>query len=256
MTYLKIENLSIKDNKTKEILLDDISIDIEKNTILGVVGESGSGKSLLCKTILGLTSSNLNIEGKITLNNKDILNNSKIIKDNFCVILQEAINAFNPLYTIKYQMLESIKTKQSKKEKLKTCIKYLRKVGLKRCSKILKSYPHELSGGQLQRVMIAIALTQNRKIIIADELTSSLDSINQKEIINILKNLKDKTIIIVSHDLALISHIAKDIIVLKDSKVVEKADAKTIFTNTENKYTKFLVSTQENLSKEFMSCLK
>lgn len=83
MRYLKIENLSIKDNKTKEILLDDISIDIEKNTILGVVGESGSGKSLLCKTILGLTSSNLNIKGRITLNNKDILNNSKIIKITF-----------------------------------------------------------------------------------------------------------------------------------------------------------------------------
>jgi len=253
MNLLEVRNLTIENPKTKERLIKNISFDIKEPTILGVLGESGSGKSLLCKAILGLLDTNLKLSGSIKLENIELINNEKEIRKNFCVVLQEALNAFNPLYTIQFHMLESIKYKKS--EALKLCKEKLEKVGLKDTKKILKSYAHELSGGQLQRIMIAIALLQNKKIIIADEPTSSLDSINQKEIINIFKNL-NKTLIFVSHDLALISYLANDIIVLKHGEIAEQGDKNNIFYNPKNEYVKSLLDIQNNLSKEFISCLK
>lgn len=190
MSYLQINNLTIENKTTKEILLNNINLTIDKNKILGIIGESGSGKSLLCKTLLGILPSNLKVKGSIKLNNIELLENSKIIKNSFSIILQEAMNAFNPLYKIKSHMLESIQIPLSKEKKIELCKKTLKRVGLNNTEKILTSYAHELSGGQLQRVMIAIALVQNKHIIVADEPTSSLDTINQKEIIEIFKNLK------------------------------------------------------------------
>lgn len=255
MSYLQINNLTIENKITKEILLNNINLTIDKNKILGIIGESGSGKSLLCKTLLGILPSNLKVKGSIKLNNIELLENSKIIKNSFSIILQEAMNAFNPLYKIRSHMLESIQIALSKDKKIELCKKNLKKVGLNDTEKILSSYAHELSGGQLQRVMIAIALVQNKHIIVADEPTSSLDTINQKEIIEIFKKLK-KTIIFVSHDLALISYLTDDVIILKEGEIKEKSTKNNIFYKPKNSYTKFLLKTQKNLSEGFISCLK
>ncbi len=256
MSFFKVKKLNIENSLTKEILLQDINFELEKNQILGIIGESGSGKSLLCRTILGLLPSNLKIKGNINLQNCELLNNEKDIRKNFSVVLQEAIQAFNPLYSIQEHMIESFKYKLSKKEAIKKSTYYLEQVGLKDTTKILKSYANELSGGQLQRVMIAIALLQDTNIIVADEPTSSLDTINQKQIIEIFKNFENKTIIFVSHDLGVISDIAHKILVLKDGKIVEQGEKNSIFNKSSHPYTKFLLNCAQNLSKDFTLCLQ
>ncbi|RXJ98830.1 nickel import ATP-binding protein NikD [Arcobacter sp. CECT 8986] len=246
MNYLQIKNLQIKDSSSKKVLLKDISFDVNKNEILTIAGESGSGKSLTCKAILNLLGSNLKLKGSIKLNGKEIIKNEKQIRENFSVVLQEAMGAFDLMFTIKEHMFESIKEKSNKKQKLEKCKYFLKKVGLENSEKVLKSYPNELSGGQLQRVMIAIALLQDTNIIIADEPTSALDTINQKQIVEIFKNIKDKTIIFVSHDLAIISYISNKTIYFKNGEIVE--DNST--------YAKYLNSTQKEFSKRFLKCLK
>ncbi|RXJ87232.1 ABC transporter ATP-binding protein [Arcobacter sp. CECT 8985] len=246
MNYLEIKNLQIEDNSSRKTLLKNISFNVKRNEILAIAGESGSGKSLTCKAILNLLSSNLKLQGSIKLNGKEILKNEKQIRKNFSVVLQEAMSAFDPMFTIKEHMFESIKERLSKKQKYEKCKSFLEEVGLKDTNKILNSYANELSGGQLQRVMIAIALLQDTNIIIADEPTSALDTINQKQIVEIFKNLKNKTIIFISHDLAIISYISNRTIFFKDGEIIKEND----------NYAKYLKSTQKKLSKRFLECLK
>ncbi len=256
MIYLKVENLVLENILTKEILLNNISFELNKNETLGIIGDSGSGKSLLCKTILGLLPNNLRVKGSIKLEGIELLNNERIIRKNFSVVLQEAIEAFNPFCTIQKHMIESFKYKLSKKEAIKKASFLLNEVGLKDTQRILKSYAHELSGGQMQRVMIAIALLQDTNIIIADEPTSSLDTINQKQILEIFKNFKEKTIIFVSHDLGVISSLSNEILVLKKGEIIEQGKKEEVFKNATHSYTKFLLDSSKNLSKGFSSCLQ
>ncbi|AXX91666.1 nickel import ATP-binding protein NikD [Malaciobacter molluscorum LMG 25693] len=246
MNYLEIKDLQVEDISSKKTLLKNISFNIKENEILAIAGESGSGKSLTCKAILNLLSSNLKLKGSIKLNGKEILKDEKQIRKNFSVVLQEAMGAFDPMFSIKEHMFESIKEKSNKKQKLEKCKYFLKEVGLNDINKILKSYANELSGGQLQRVMIAIALLEDTNIIIADEPTSALDTINQKQIVEIFKNLKNKTIIFISHDLAIISYISNRTIFFKDGEIIEE----------DNSYAKYLKSTQKKLSERFLECLR
>ncbi|RXJ94631.1 nickel import ATP-binding protein NikD [Malaciobacter molluscorum] len=246
MNYLEIKDLQVEDTSSKRTLLKNISFNVKENEILAIAGESGSGKSLTCKAILNLLSLNLKLKGSIKLNGKEILKDEEQIRKNFSVVLQEAMGAFDPMFSIKEHMFESIKEKSNKKQKLEKCKYFLKEVGLNDINKILKSYANELSGGQLQRVMIAIALLQDTNIIIADEPTSALDTINQKQIVEIFKNLKNKTIIFISHDLAIISYISNRTIFFKDGEIIEE----------DNSYAKYLKSTQKKLSERFLECLR
>ncbi|AXH14310.1 nickel import ATP-binding protein NikD [Malaciobacter mytili LMG 24559] len=254
MSFLVIKNLNITNKKL--LLLENINFELKKGEVLGIIGESGSGKSLLCKTILNLTPSNLNAKGNILLEKQEILNSSCNIRGKkIAVILQEAINAFDPMYKIGAQILESLEEKNKKKAK-EIALSWLEKMDIKDSKKVFESYPNELSGGQLQRVMIAIALAQDTPLIIADEPTSSLDVITQRKLLEIFKNLKNKTLIFISHDLALVSKLANKILVIKKGKSIEYNQCETIFNNPQSEYTKHLIKTRKELSQRFLSCLK
>ncbi|RBQ31418.1 nickel import ATP-binding protein NikD [Arcobacter sp. FW59] len=263
-TILEISNLCIYNKKEEKNLLENINLKITQGEMLGIIGESGSGKSILCKSILDLNPNYFKITGNIFFDELDILKASpkqiqQICGKKISMIMQDSVNAFNPIEKIKTQFIESLIDKKDLKNAKNDSYFWLEKVGLTDIEKVLNSYPFELSGGMLQRVMIALAFAQDSKIIIADEPTSSLDMINQKEILNIFKNLQEKekkTVIFVSHDLGIISHLANNIAVMKKGKIVEYNDTKSLLLNPQNEYSKYLIEAHKKLFNRFNECLK
>lgn len=254
-SVLEIKNLHIA-FKTKMGLKDavkNVSIDLKKGEILAIAGESGSGKTLSAMSILKLLPQKSIIRsGEIFFENQNILNfNEKQIQNirgkKIALIPQDPMTSLNPLYTIENQMTEAIKIVESSKNKnhlRNIAIEALEKVHIKDSVKCLKSYPHELSGGMKQRVIIAIALISKAKIIVADEPTTALDVTVQAQIMKLLLELKRKygiSIILISHDLILTSQVADRISVMYNGKIVETNFSKELFKNPKHPYTKALI---------------
>lgn len=262
MSLLKVNNLNIKDIKNNKEIVSEINFKLEKNTCLGIVGESGSGKSMTVKGILGLTSPTMSVSGSIIFdNNIDLLKINrnelrKIRGKRICMILQDPMSSFNPLYTIGYQMIETIRENKrlSKKEAKVVMIDVLEKMSIHEPEQVIKKYPHQLSGGMLQRCIIGLAMSMEPDIIIADEPTTALDSINQKEVIEQFKSLienKKTSVIFISHDLGIIKHLAESVLVMKNGLSVEFGTSSDIFNNPKHEYTKYLVNTRLELTKSF-----
>ena len=259
---VKIENLSISfpTAEKENTVVKNISFDLEKNKILGIVGESGSGKSVTSLAIMGLLPKNkAKITGEITFNDTDILGLSeeafrKIRGNKIAMIFQEPMSSLNPSLTCGYQVFEILKehTNLTDKEAKEEVINLFNQVKLPRATQIYKQYPHQISGGQKQRVMIAMAIACKPDILIADEPTTALDVTVQKEIIQLLKHLQQKTqmsILFITHDLALLSEIADDVMVMYKGKIVEKGTAKEVFLHPKNNYTKALILSKPQLNK-------
>jgi nickel transport system ATP-binding protein len=266
MSLLEIKDLKVTDKKTKEKIVKGVSFNLEKNTCLGIVGESGSGKSITAKAILGLISPSLKTEGSAIFDkNINLLNIKKdeirkIRGQKICMILQDAMSAFNPLYTIGYQMIETLveNKSMSKSEAEKISIEALEKMLINEPKAVIKKYPHQLSGGMLQRCMIAIAISMSPDIIIADEPTTALDSINQREVVEEFKSLRKVTgtsLIFISHDLGVVQHLAENILVMKNGEQVEYGKAKDVFSNPKHEYTKYLINTRLELTKYFIKSM-
>ncbi len=232
---LEIKNLSIDyiNNHSSKKILDDINIDLYKGETLGIVGESGSGKTITGLAIAGLLDKKVFSvsAGKIILENKDInlLDEESLIRyrgREISMIFQEPMLSLNPVQTIFQQLSEMIKlhiTRDSNQVN-EICEEIITKVGLNKVSKILKSYPHMISGGQRQRCMIALALVCKPKIIIADEPTTALDVTLQKQILELLNDLKKESntsLIIISHDLDLIKNYSDHVLIMKDGIEIE-----------------------------------
>lgn len=261
MSLLTVENLSVVNIRNGEKILNNISFNLEKNSCLGIVGESGSGKSMLCKSILSLTDPWIEVNGTIRLNGEEIdQRNKKRLREirgkSMSMILQNPMTAFDPLYTIGYHITETLCENMnfSKKEAKVVGIDSLKKMGIHEPESVIKKYPHQLSGGMLQRCMIAIALAIKPDIIIADEPTTALDSINQREVIEQFEFLQKETgtsLIFVSHDLGAVKRLANQILVIKNGHCVEYSDAEQIFKRPKDLYTRYLVETRIALSKPF-----
>jgi len=251
---LKITDLSIAFPREKEqnLVVHNISFALEKNKILGLVGESGSGKSVTSLAIMGLLpKQKAKITGEIFLKDENISGLTEkefhsIRGNKIAMIFQEPMSSLNPSLTCGYQVLEILleHTNYNRENAKKEVISLFKKVKLPRAEQIFKQYPHQISGGQKQRVMIAMAIACKPDILIADEPTTALDVTVQKEIILLLKELqqeKQMSILFITHDLALISEIADDIIVMYQGNIVEKGPVKTIFLHPKNAYTKALI---------------
>ena len=263
---LELENVVVKDPRSNEVTVHGSSFVVSKNKCLSIVGESGSGKSMTTKAILGLTNPWLKISGSAKYKGKNLIGLKqselrKIRGKNICMIPQDAMTSFDPLYTIGYQMIETFVENLgiSKEESKKLAIESLDKMLINNPEEVIKKYPHQLSGGMLQRCMIAIAIAMKPDIIIADEPTTALDSINQREVVEEFKRLRDVTgtsLIFISHDLGVVQSLADDILVMKNGECVEYGTAKKIFENPQHEYTKYLIDTRVSLTESFIKAME
>ena len=258
---LEVKNLSVKIKKSGKEIVKNISFNMEENTCLGILGESGSGKSMTCKSILGILKENLEANGEIIFGGRNLLTLKKeesrdIRGKEICMILQNPMTSFDPLYTIGNQLLETFleHLNINRDEAYKLAVESLEKMRLKDIEEVLKKYPHELSGGMLQRIMIAVAIALKPKLIIADEPTTAIDSLNQKDIIDefiILKKELNVSLLFVTHDLGVLTNLADNLIVMQNGEIVEKGTTKEIMTNAKHEHTKFLIRTRRALMEKF-----
>ena len=245
LNYKDSRGLFITNESIKAV--DDVSFNVCSGETLGIVGESGSGKYSICRLILNLitkTSGEIEWFGKNfnTYSNLEIKKFRKEVQ----IIFQDPYGSLDPRMTISRiikEPLDIFNKKLSKKDKELKIFELMSDVGLS--SDLFNRYPHELSGGQCQRVGIARALINKPSVLICDEPVSALDLSIQAQILDLLKSLKEKynlTLIFISHDLSVIKSICDNVIVLRLGKIIEKSDTKDLFNNPKNEYTKKLIS--------------
>ena len=233
--------------------VNGISYDLDYNEVMGVVGESGSGKSVEAYSIIGLLQNpGKVIGGSITFEGQDVLAKTPAEMVNFrgsevAMIFQNPMTCLNPVYTIGNQLMEALKAHDkniSKEEAQKRAMEMLEEVGINNVEKRMKQYPHELSGGMRQRVMIAMGLICHPKLLIADEPTTALDVTIQAQILELMKKLQKTNrmgIIFITHNLGVVANIADRVAVMYGGKLVETGDVEDIFHNPCHEYTKGLL---------------
>lgn len=262
MTLLKVDQLSVKFGSQNDqfLAVDRISYTINKGEIVGIVGESGSGKSVSSLAIMGLIdypgkveANTLSFDGHnlLTISAKEKRN---ILGDDVAMIFQDPMTSLNPSFTVGYQIMETLKVHQggSRKERKAKAIELLEQVGIPDPKSRFNVYPHQLSGGMSQRVMIAIAIACHPKLLIADEPTTALDVTIQGQIIELLLNLQkqeDMALMLITHDLALVAEAAHKIVVMYAGQVVEVGSTKDIFKNPRHPYTEALLQSLPEFSK-------
>lgn len=236
--------------------VDGVDITIHEGETVGIVGESGCGKSVTSLTTMRLTPGKV-IEGSITFDGKDILGLSeeemrRVRGNNMAMIFQEPMTSLNPVFTIGNQIGEAFQThlQLDKKTARSRTIKILKTVGIPRADQIVDEYPHQLSGGMRQRVMIAMAMSCNPKLLIADEPTTALDVTIQAQIMDLMRDLKrtnNTAIMMITHDLGVVAEMCDRVIVMYAGKVVEEADVITLFTDPKHPYTQGLMKSVPSL---------
>ena len=251
-------NISFGENKQKTTVVHDIDFSLYENEILAIVGESGSGKSVTSKAIMGLLQDkNTHIKGRINFEETSLLSLSskefaKLRGNDIAMIFQEPMSALNPSLTCGFQVAEILlhHKKVSASEVKKEVLQLFEKVKLPRPQDMYTSYPHQISGGQMQRVVIAMAIACKPKLLIADEPTTALDVTVQKEILQLLKDLQKQTgmsMLFISHDLALVCELADRVLVMYKGDIVEKGTVKEIFEAPKKSYTKALLGSRPKL---------
>ncbi len=229
--------------------VDDVSFILNRGETIGIVGESGSGKSVTSMSIMRLVSypPGRIVNGEILLDGMDLLKLSEremqsVRGNRISMIFQEPMTSLNPVFTVGYQIEEVLRLhqKMGKAEARAKTIDMLRLVGISSPEQRYKEYPHQLSGGMRQRVMIAIALACNPELLIADEPTTALDVTIQAQILELMKGFTERlgtSIILITHDLGVVSEVAQKVMVMYAGQIVEYADTKTIFSNPLHPYT-------------------
>ena len=256
---IKDEKLSFFTPAGEVKALNGVSFSMNEGEVLGIVGESGSGKSVTAYSIMGLTAyPGKLIGGTIYFNGHQIEKMSekemrKIRGNEDSIIFQDPMTSLNPVYTIGNQITEVIRlhTGKSKKEAYDRAKELLELVGINEPTKRLKQYPHELSGGMRQRVMIAIALACEPKLLIADEPTTALDVTIQAQILELMQELRQKlgmSIIMITHDLGVVASMCERIAVMYAGHIVEYGTADEIFYEPKHEYTKGLINSIPKLS--------
>lgn len=229
--------------------VDGVDFSIKKGETLGIVGESGCGKSVTSLSLLRLVPNPPGkiVEGEMYFKGENLLEKSesemrKIRGNDISMIFQEPMTSLNPVFTVGEQITEAIELHQglNKKDALAKAVEMLKLVGIPSAEQRVHEYPHQMSGGMRQRVMIAMALSCNPALLIADEPTTALDVTIQAQILELMKDLKERlgtAIMLITHDLGVVAEMAENVLVMYAGKVVEYADVRTIFSNPQHPYT-------------------
>ncbi|MDF2014327.1 nickel import ATP-binding protein NikD [Priestia megaterium] len=251
-------HVQIKAKNGITTLVQDINFELKPGEILGLIGESGCGKTVTSMSILQLLNrKETTIEGSIMLKGQELNGLAekemrKIRGKDIAFIMQNPMNAFTPVFTIGHQFVETIRshTSLNKKQATELAIESMKQVNLPDPGKLLKYYPFQLSGGMLQRVMIAIAASLHPAVIIADEPTTALDVNNQKNVLRHLDKIRSEygsAILLISHDLGVVSEMADEVAVMQHGKIVEKAGVFQLFDSPKHEYTKKLLNARPTL---------
>lgn len=264
---LDVKNLHItfEQPKVSKQILEDVSFSVKAGQCLGILGESGSGKSMTTKAILGLLNRDFKISGTATFEGNDLLQmgdgDLRTLRGSAIgMILQNPMTCFDPLYKIGNQIYETFDAHgifprdQYKAE----AIKILEKMRIHDPEGVLQKFPHQLSGGMLQRVMIGIAMSMNPRLLICDEPTTAIDSITQYEIIKEFQRIKAESnvgMLFITHDVSVISHIADEVIVLNKGKLVDRGPFSEILKNPKDAYTKLLIEKKLAVADHYKSVL-
>lgn len=262
---LQIENLSIsfRTDEGTFNMIKDLSYSVGEGEIVGIVGESGCGKTISSLCTMGLLPSNAIVEnGHVILNEEEDLltyNDNKmshIRGKKVSMIFQEPMKALDPVFTIGNQMEETVRRHNKgvkKAEARARCLEMLKKVEIANPEHVLKCYPHELSGGMKQRIIIAMALICEPMLLIADEPTTALDVTIQAQILELMQNIRKITnasIIFITHDLGVIANLCDRVLVMYAGQVVEAADKKTLFLSPKHPYTRGLLGSLPRLDED------
>ncbi len=247
----KIDNLKLRMGSKKKLIIDDASIQVRKGEVLGIIGESGSGKTVITTTLTGLNIDVQHIEsGTIQIKDTDVTgfdfsdwSDSGLRGKTVSTVFQNPLSSLNPYRTVGSQIIESIILNDpdtSKEEAYEEAIEYLEKVKIHNTDEVMKMYPHQMSGGMNQRIVIVTILATKPELIIFDEPTTALDPLAQAQIIEIIREIKDELeagVVFISHDLALVSSIADTIAIMYAGRIVEQGTAEEIVKKPAHPYT-------------------
>jgi len=249
MTFLDVTSLTTRYQTSKGQVhaLEDVNFSLEKGESIGIAGESACGKSTLGLSLIRMIQGGKIISGKVSFDGESILDltESKFDTDyrwkKISMVFQGAMNSLDPVYTIKQQFVEVLKEHDYKGDSEKLILDSISSVNLD--ESVLKKYPHELSGGMKQRIIIAMALLLKPKFVIADEPTTALDVLIQAQIVNLIKKLKKDgmSIMLITHDLAILSEIADKIGIMYGGGMIEFGSSQDIYKNPKHPYTKGLL---------------
>lgn len=268
MPILQVSDLNVTlKQRNKEIaLLQSVHFSVNEGECLGILGESGSGKSMTTRAIMGLLDKNFKVTGSALYEGGNLIGESKealrrIRGKKIGMVLQSPMTCFDPLYRIDYQMKETFKahTKDSDEIIQTKCMQTLNKMQIREPEEVLRKYPHQLSGGMLQRIMIGLAMAMEPDLLIADEPTTALDSITQYAVMEEFKRIKKETrtaMIFITHDIGAISRIADRILVLNKGKVVDEGDFSHIMNHAQDPYTRLLIEKRAEVMKRYRMAIQ
>lgn len=264
---LKVENLNVtlQHRRVSKKLVEDVSFEVRPGECLGILGESGSGKSMTVKSVLGLLDKNFQVSGSAIFDGQDLLKETKeelrhLRGSRITMVLQNPMTCFDPLYRIGNQMAETFATHTSwnVQEIRSRCLEILDQMRIRNGEEVLEKYPHQLSGGMLQRIMIGIAMALQPELLIADEPTTAIDAITQYEILEEfirIKKQKNTAMLFITHDLGAISKVADRILVMNSGHVVDSGSFDHILKHADDPYTRMLVEKRSAVMRRYRQIL-
>lgn len=264
---LKVErlNVTLQHRRASKKLVEDVSFEVRPGECLGILGESGSGKSMTVKSVLGLLDKNFQVSGSAIFDGQDLLKESReelrrLRGSRITMVLQNPMTCFDPLYRIGNQMAETFATHTSwNAQEIRThSLEILEQMRIRNGEEVLEKYPHQLSGGMLQRIMIGIAMALQPELLIADEPTTAIDAITQYEILEEfirIKKQKNTAMLFITHDLGAISRVADRILVMNSGHVVDSGSFDHILKHADDPYTRMLVEKRSAVMQRYRQIL-